>query len=207
MINISSLKHTFYKTNNNCCHLITNLIENRYLAELIKFYPKAGFTQCLRNEGPKKHYSFGIQDIVLQNHINHSAKKNVSDIWFNFAEFILSKEYIDLLTECTNVDLSEMDINISFYKFEKGDWVSPHIDNDNKILTQIFYFNDFWSRDWGGYFNLLGSKHVQDVHFSVPPLVTFSVLIFRTDYSWHMVTPVTDMSRVPRLSVQVEFIK
>lgn len=207
MINISSLTHAFYQKNNNCCHLIANLIKNRYIEELIKFYPKEGFTQCLRNEGSKKHYSFEIQDIVLKNLVNQAAKKYVADIWFNFAEFILSEEYIGCLTESTKVNLREMDINISFYKFKKGNWVSPHIDNEDKILTQIFYFNDFWSRDWGGYFNLLGSKHAQDVHFSVPPLVTFSVLIFRTDYSWHMVTPVTDISRVSRLSMQVEFIK
>ena len=207
MINILSLKHTFYQRDNNCCRIMTNLIDNPYLDQLIQVYPKEGVTHCLRNEGSKKHYSFWIQDIILRNRINNTAKKNVANIWFNFAEFILSKDYIDCLSESTKVNLKEMEINISFYKFEKGDWVSPHIDNSDKILTQIFYFNDFWSRDWGGYFNLLGSKHVHDVHFSVPPLVTFSVLIFRTDCSWHMVTPVTDISKASRLSVQIEFIK
>jgi Rps23 Pro-64 3,4-dihydroxylase Tpa1-like proline 4-hydroxylase len=207
MLNTSRLHNDLAERYQDCCFVLADLLQQDYLTELTSAYPIDGFIPCLRNDGPKKHYSFGILDIVKNKSINEASRNYVSAIWFELVNHLLSADYQNRIAEITNLKLSETTVNISFYKYGYGDWVSPHIDNPDKLVTQIFYFNPVWSAEWGGYFNLLGSEEAQDIIHSIAPLSTHSVLISRTNSSWHMVTPVTNKSDFFRLSMQLEFIK
>lgn len=207
MINLTSISQAMVKKDNVTFALTSNLVDKIFLEKLIEFYPAYGFEECIRNEGPKKHYAFHLINLVLKNEINLKASHLVNPLWIDLAKALLSDEYRGVVSEYLDIDLSEVDVNIGLYKFDPGNWVAPHVDNEDKILTQIFYFNESWSLDWGGHFKLLNSKNAEDEYFSVPPFANFSVLLLRNDFAWHMVTPVAPKAKCPRLSMQLEFIK
>lgn len=206
MIELSSITSALIRNEDVIWALTSNLIKSSVQEDLIKAYPQHGFSKAIRDKGTKKHYSFNLLDLVLNNNIVDDPDKNVDEIWYKFANILLTDEYIELISKKMNINLKDASINIGFYKFNPGDWVEPHIDNPNKLVTQIFYFNEFWDYKWGGYLKLLNSKNAFDEYFSVPPLINYTAILTRSNSAWHMVTPVNDVAKTSRLSMQLEFI-
>lgn len=207
MLNLSSIPSSLTRKDEVTLAITSNLLKAQLLQKLNNFYPQEGFERCVRDSGPKKHYSFDLLELVRDNSINDSVKPFVNPIWIELSQTLLCEKYHDLISKHLNLNLKNAKINVGLYKFKPGDWVAPHIDNEDKILTQIFYFNDYWSMDWGGHFKLLTSNDIEGESFSVPPFSNFSVMLVRNDKAWHMVTPVESIAQQPRLSMQLEFIK
>lgn len=207
MLHIQSINSSLVQRGETTWAVASNLFDSEQEHYLAQSYPTEGFVRQVRESGPKKHYSFSLKNLVIENNFIDSGQSCLDKAWINLAQILMSNEYIEAVSQRLNLNLKDSIINIGFYKFEKGDWVSPHIDNPEKILTQIFYFNEVWSTNWGGFFKLLNSQHSDDTSFSVPPLSIFSTFIARSDASWHMVTPVEVEATQPRRSMQLEFIK
>ncbi len=175
--------------------------------DLTDAYPRHGFTRCARTSGPQKHYSFELLNLVVKDQVLDETKQYIDDKWLNMATSLLSVSYKQSVSQKLGINLDSTTTSIGFYKFGQNDFVSPHVDNENKVLTQIFYFNRFWDKSWGGDLKILGSKKPDDVIFSLAPLSNFSTLIARSEHAWHMVSPVTAHASSPRLSLQLEFIR
>ncbi len=206
MICLHALRYALVKKDQQRWALLSNLISPQYHHDLYCAYPTDGFVRCIRDRGPKKHYSFHLQNLILENKYSPTMY-SVHKIWVELVQQLMSDAYNNALSRCLDISLQSTYINISFYRFDKGDWVAPHIDNEDKIVTQIFYFNPIWSNIWGGCFKLLASHRMEDEQFSVPPLVNFSVAIARSLEAWHCVNPVAEIAKTSRLSLQLEFIK
>lgn len=207
MIQMSSIATSLVEHERKSWALALDLFNTKDQKILSDSYPTHGFTRSIRDSGPKKHYAFSVQQLVVGNSFDDKAKDNIPEVWFKLANTLLSTDYQDAVSQRIGVDLKNAYINIGFYKFEKGDAVSPHIDNDDKILTQVFYFNQRWNSSWGGYFKMLGSNNDNDILFSVPPLSIFSAFIVRCESAWHMVSPIEPNAEECRLSMQLEFIR
>lgn len=207
MIQIQSIDATLIQKNPLTWGIISNIFSPDLQNDLVKFYPKEGFNQCVRNEGPQKHYSFGLLNAVLKNQILDDIFHKLDECWIKIIYSLLSEEYKKSISDKLDINLNNTTVNIGFYKFDKNDWVSPHVDNEDKVLTQIFYFNQFWDINWGGHLKILGAQDPDNVLFLLPPLSNFSALIARSERAWHMVTPVTENAQACRLSMQLEFIK
>jgi Rps23 Pro-64 3,4-dihydroxylase Tpa1-like proline 4-hydroxylase len=127
--------------------------------------------------------------------------------WQRFITEIISPAHIKSVLELAGMVTRDYKINIGFYTFNNGGWISPHIDNPGKIFTQIFYFNPYWDVSWGGNLNLLRSKDSSDLILSIPPLSHYTATIYRSNNAWHMVDPVVPKNNVKRLSLQLEVLE
>ncbi len=189
----------------NFC-LTTNLLHAEMVTTLLNCYPTKNFTKSIRNIGEKKHYILDILPIIETNK-KTPEHANIPIIWQKFIAEITLPTYIETILQLANIVAPTYNINIGFYTFNNGGWVSPHIDNPGKIFTQIFYFNQFWDVTWGGKLNLLQSNNPDDIIFSIPPLSNYTATIFRGNNTWHMVEPVASSNNIQRLSLQLEVLE
>lgn len=190
------LKNSTSNIINNDVILLSNLHLYDDISKLCKQYPLNGYTRYERSAGEKKQYRFEILSIKDCNLLSRE--------WRHFISQIISKEYISLLFKLLQIDDQPYHINVSFFKFAHGDWVDIHLDNEDKIVTNVFYFNSVWDINWGGHFNLYDQQ--KNIILSTPPLTNFSVAIKRSDQSYHSVTPLNNPLH-HRNTLQLEILK
>lgn len=65
--------------------------------------------------------------------------------------------------------------------------MDAHQDMKTKVLTHVIYFNTDWLESDGGCLRILNSSDPEDVHTKVLPNIGNSVVIIRSDTSWHSV--------------------
>jgi Rps23 Pro-64 3,4-dihydroxylase Tpa1-like proline 4-hydroxylase len=75
----------------------------------------------------------------------------------------------------------------------------------DKIVTHVFYFNKFWRKDDGGCLSILRSSDMFDEFASVSPIIGSSVVLLRSEKSWHSVSRVAKNCRRSRRSMTVTF--
>ena len=182
--------------------VFSNLILNEFKDDLISQYPSRGFVKNSRLEGDRKHYQFQVLKLVERSLITSNFQV-LSDLWRNFIQDLYSKQYIDLVCQILNIPTGQYFIDIGLFKYDKGDWVSPHLDHPKKAFTQLFYFNENWDDLWGGLLLLHTGPGFDKVFRFFPPIVETSIL-FKCDNAWHSVTPVTNNAQKERLSLQIE---
>ncbi|HLB43329.1 MAG TPA: 2OG-Fe(II) oxygenase [Gammaproteobacteria bacterium] len=185
--------------------LQNNLIQVDIQPLLVNQFPKEGFTKTSRLEGDGKHYQFEVLNLIQSNEICDSLY-HLSPTWQNFIKELASSAYINNLAKYIQRDLDGLRLDIGLFRFNENDWVDIHIDRKDKILTQLFYFNDYWQEDWGGDLYILSEANLKSVLAKVKPLVSHSATIVRTDNAWHYVSPISNKAEVPRLSLQLEII-
>ncbi|PCG84223.1 hypothetical protein CIB93_20630 [Streptomyces sp. WZ.A104] len=131
--------------------------------------------------------------------------EGLDDIWSAVAEDLTSAEYRERLTELTGHDVRKLKMQAHFWRFDEGAFFQPHVDKPHKMVTQLFYLTDQWSKDMGGCFRVLGSNDAEDVHAEIPPVPNNSIVLRRTDNAWHSVSPVPRGSGRSRTLLQVWF--
>lgn len=186
--------------------LQNNLIQPAIQSQLVAEYPTAGFTRASRLEGSGKHYQFEVLNLIHQNH-HCDALQTLSPIWNQFIKELGSEYYLKQLSHYVEQEFNNIRIDIGMFRFYENDWVEIHTDREDKILTQLFYFNETWENDWGGELYILPEQHLNSILAKVEPHITHSAIIVRSDDAWHYVSPVTQKAINPRLSLQVEIIR
>jgi Rps23 Pro-64 3,4-dihydroxylase Tpa1-like proline 4-hydroxylase len=81
------------------------------------------------------------------------------------------------------------------------DFLGPHTDRCDKIFSHIIYFNPDWDDEWGGHFEILDGDMA--VVTRIRPVCGASVLLGRSDHSWHQVACVRDVAASERRSLLV----
>lgn len=180
-----------------------NLIDPIAMAKLLSEYPSWGFQSVSKNNIDKS-YSFSINNLIIEDKLTE-AYDNLSPIWKTFIDSLANPDYKVLIGQSIGRDILNKKISIAFYQFNDSNWVSPHLDKKNKLFTQLFYFNDQWSEEWGGQLKLLKYPDKENNDFlSILPNNSHSILLPRTDAAWHMVNPVTSKALFPRKTLQFE---
>src|SRR5204863_9356245 len=98
---------------------------------------------------------------------------------------------------------AQMEVNAVHYG--PGARLGPHLDLREKIATQVLYFNETWNAEDGGCINILRSSNAGDVAAEITPIIGHSVVLVRSDRSWHTVTRVVDGCHRSRRSLNVIF--
>ena len=98
-------------------------------------------------------------------------------------------------------------MDIGLRRYNLGHAHFPHTDEPNKVLTHLLFFNQQWSVDWGGCLRILRNSRPESVFQDILPLDRTSVVIIRSDNSWHMVTPLTCPESECRLALRVAFFR
>lgn len=183
-----------------------NLIPASAQKDLLNAYPKEGFKRCQRAVLPGKLYSFSMHPLVDDGSRVDSSLWECC-IWRELVDSILDVSYRQALSEALDIELCDAIINMGLYKFDTGDYVGMHVDREDKIATQIFYFNSLWGVQDGGFLQLFRNNEKNSCFLSLPPLSIYSVAIARDEAAWHAVSPVTELSGQPRMSLQLEYYR
>lgn len=170
---------------------------------LSQTYPTSLFLVHERLVGDNKQYRFSVRQIMKDN--QWLPLQEITQEWQQFLYYLDGKELITNLEEMTGLTLSDCSKDIGLFRFDSGDWVSPHTDHLEKKLTFVIYLNEDWDSSWGGSLAILKSGSKTAIVSEKLPFAGNAVGILRADNSWHMVTPVTERAKSFRKTVQVEF--
>jgi len=173
---------------------------------LTRTYPRDGFKTVDGYDG-EKGYRYEVRSLIGMGATATSHHGRLSAAWRRLAADLLSPAYRRAMSRLTGLDLSALPIEVNVFHFGPGDWQGPHLDLIDKVATHIFYFNQARQSDEGGFFRVLRSRDPNDVAAEIAPVIGNSVVVVRSDQSWHMVSKVAEGSSASRRSMTVTFYR
>lgn len=173
---------------------------------LARTFPRDHFKTVSGYDG-EKGFEYEARSLVGMGAGEPTHAARLSEAWRRLAADLLSDEYRAALSRMTGVELSglRMEANVSHYGARA--WLGPHVDLADKVLTHVLYFNDVWDVEDGGCLTVLRSGKMEDVVRIVPPIVGNSVVLVRSEDSWHAVSRVREGCRNSRRSLTVTFYR
>lgn len=126
--------------------------------------------------------AFGRDEVAFADHL--------SPAWRALGQGLASPAYREALGRLINLDLSDAPFEANVFHFGPRCLLDPHPDLPDKIVTQVLYFNEGWNPADGGCLRILRSSNPDDFVTEVPPLVGRSVVLVRSENSWHGVPAV-----------------
>jgi len=222
MLNLQSIRNSAVQKVPYNWALIQNLLPPKVNLELATSFPHAEF--CL-SAGDGYGYRWGkmlapSEDIPLMlKSRDHrwrqrmTAGRLTSDLghlsptWQQLIKELWTSSYRAALAEMSGLDLKDCLMDIGLRRYNLGHAHFPHTDEPNKVLTHLLFFNQKWSVDWGGCLRILHNSRPESIFQDILPLDHTSVVIMRSENSWHMVTPLTCPESECRLALRVAFFQ
>jgi Rps23 Pro-64 3,4-dihydroxylase Tpa1-like proline 4-hydroxylase len=183
---------------------IDRLFSESNAAALSATFPRDRFKTVKGHDG-EKDYEYVSRSLVHMGADQPTHAEGLSPAWRTLAEDLLSVEYRAALSRLTGHDLSTAPMEVNVVHYGPGAWLGPHLDLREKVVTHVLYFNDEWDPARGGCLNILRSSNPADLHATIPPVVGNSVLLVRSNTSWHSVSRVAADCQTSRRSVNVIF--
>jgi Rps23 Pro-64 3,4-dihydroxylase Tpa1-like proline 4-hydroxylase len=121
--------------------------------------------------------------------------------WRTLIEDFASIEYRRLVASVLDQPCAA-NIELRLVRHAAGDFLDPHTDRADKLFSHAVYFNAVWSEDWGGQMEILDGGAMTAVARVVPRLGA-SVLLARSESSWHRVAQVVDTAVPERRSLLI----
>ena len=151
---------------------------------LMRGFPDSEFRHLdSRSEG--KQYSMSGRSAT-------SAIDGLTEEWRGLLCSLEAESYRRALGTLLGIDLSDLREEITLWRYCAGDYLGPHTDKEDKIVTHIFYFSEpDWSAAHGGCLDILAGEEPTAVVRRIVPICGRSVVLVRSDRSWHAVTPQT----------------
>ena len=165
-------------------------------AALTQSFPSTGFTPA-RQDTADKHFVNEVRNDV--------SSPDLAPPWRALIQQVTTDGYRTALEQLTGIDLSAGIVRAAFWRYGPECWLSPHPDDASKFLSHVMYFNADWPADGGGHLLINRSNDMTDIHVQVTPVAGSSVVIVRSDTSWHAVQPVAATNPRTRHSLTVVF--
>lgn len=185
---------------------IDDLFSPSDAAALASTYPLDHF-KLVSGRGGEKDYEYEARALIRMGATKASYPEELSEAWKGFAADLLSPEYRQAMSRLTGCDLTTAPLEVNVFHYGPGSSLGAHPDLSDKVVTNVFYFNESWNPDDGGCLSILRSADDKDVAAVIPPLVGTAAVLVRSDNSWHAVAPVVNGSRLSRRSVTVTFYR
>jgi SM-20-related protein len=173
---------------------------------LVKTFPRDHFKTVTGYDG-EKGYQYEARSLIAMGADTPTHPEFLSPAWRGLADDLLSREYCDAMAQLTKVKLENLPIEANVFHYGRNAWLGPHVDLPDKVMTHVFYFNDEWDEQDGGCLTILRNGEMTEVVKVVPPLVGNSVVVVRSDNSWHAVSRVREKCRRSRRSLTVTFYR
>jgi len=125
--------------------------------------------------------------------------------WAELMSALRSTAYRDAMSRLTGIALADAGCEVNAWEYLPGDWLSPHVDKERKLVTQIFYLTRHWHDGDGGRLVIL-DRDARNVARFLPPLLGSSAVVVRSPDSWHAVEESAPASQ-PRRSLTITFTK
>lgn len=131
---------------------------------------------------------------------------SLSPSWLQLVDDLMSDEYLAAMEALTGIDLTGTLRELICFRQPKGGFLDPHPDNPEKPVSHVIYFSDpTWSEDDGGCLGILRSRDAADIAEVVEPRLDRSVVLVRSDSSWHGYPPVRTDAKGDRMALQLFF--
>ncbi|WP_329571325.1 2OG-Fe(II) oxygenase [Kitasatospora sp. NBC_01266] len=172
-------------------------------------FAAAGFVRNERQyaEAGGKRYLMYNRYVVKDGKPVPESLASLSETWQQLITEILGDPYRAALGALTGVDLDGCALEARLDRYTQGCWIEPHTDRPDKVVTQLFYFNEPWREEWQGEFRVLRGPDLDDCARKVLPRLGTSVVMRRSDRSWHGVPPIVEGTGQDRLSLLVHFVR
>jgi Rps23 Pro-64 3,4-dihydroxylase Tpa1-like proline 4-hydroxylase len=110
--------------------------------------------------------------------------------WRQVIDALRDARYQAAVAELAEVPLDDTTLTIDLWEYRSGDWLAPHVDKPEKVVTQLFYFSRDWHPDAGGRLLVLASADSQEHPAErLRPTTGASAVLVRSESSWHAVEP------------------
>jgi SM-20-related protein len=173
-------------------------------ADLAASFPHDKFKKVTGYDGEKS-YEYVSRSLIHMGAGAPSHPEGLSPAWRTLGIGLLSDEYRAALAEISGQDLRSAQLEVNVVHYGPGAWLGPHLDLREKLMTHVLYFNESWDAENGGNLCILGSSDPSDVIAQILPVVGNSVLLVRSNQSWHMVSRVANGCQTSRRSMNVIF--
>lgn len=189
--------------------LFDNLIPKPQLEELNNTFPPIKIFP--QREKPAQRPSIVVYDETLELVSNRTKKRTYYDVnklsntWQTLIQELHSPSYRKSLAELTGLNLDNNLIRITLSRVDKI-VNHPHPDGSKISLTHVFYLSDEdWNIEWGGCLQILLNEQLESVFREIPPRNGNSVILIRSDNSWHNVSPILPHVSQHRMGIGVRF--
>lgn len=146
----------------------------------------------------EKTYRFATVDLDAR------LAREVDGGWAALVGALTGPDYRAVMSELTGVPLADSTLSLALWEYRGGDWLAPHVDKPDKLVTQIFYFTEDWVEDHRGRLLILDAPDTAAVSHALPPRSGGSAILVRSESSWHAVEPLS-ASATPRRSLTATF--
>ena len=177
--------------------VVNGFFDRSFALRLAQEFPSDGF----RRAGTSTKL-FHVRSLVVDGRLPSSVG-GLPDAWRAIGHLIASAAYREMLGDLVSRDLMGLRLDATLCRYPPGCSLAPHTDRDIRDTTHILYFNRQWRREWGGMLRILRSAHVDDVIEEVLPELHTSVVMVRSERSWHAVTAVAGDVSQERMSLLV----
>ncbi|MHC5931656.1 2OG-Fe(II) oxygenase [Nostoc sp.] len=189
--------------------LFDNLIPKSQLIELRNSFPPIEVFP--KREKPHHRPAIVVYDDT-EEFIDESRKKNyypstsLSSIWQSLVEELHSSAYRESIAKLTGLNLEQQFISIFLSRLDPIVNAS-HSDSEGIILSHLLYFGrEDWETEWGGCLQILLNEQLESLFQEIPPRNGNSVVLVRSENSWHNVSPVSSPeASQDRLNILVRF--
>ncbi|MEU7723855.1 2OG-Fe(II) oxygenase [Streptomyces sp. NPDC040724] len=110
-----------------------------------------------------------------------------SPAWRHLVEALSHDRYRAAVAGLTGVALDDTDLSLDLWEYRDGDWLAPHVDKPEKLVTQLFYFSESWHPEAGGHLLVLDGGDSDRPVERLRPTTGASALLVRSETSWHAV--------------------
>jgi Rps23 Pro-64 3,4-dihydroxylase Tpa1-like proline 4-hydroxylase len=131
--------------------------------------------------GPAKSYRLRTTELTA-----HRAQALGGD-WGLLRDALAGPAYREHISRLTGVSLEDSTFTLDLWEYRTGDWLAPHVDKPEKLVTQIFYLAEDWRPGDGGRLLVLATDDPASVVRTLPPRLGSSAILVRSDTSWHAV--------------------
>ena len=175
-------------------------------AALGKTFPRDHFKTVEGYDG-EKGYQYEARSLIAMGADAPTRAQFLSPAWQRLAEDLLSPAYRESMSRLTGDELVDLSIEANVFHYGRSAWLGPHVDLADKVITHVFYFNEVWNESDGGCLIILRAGDIAQIVKVIPPLVGNSVVVVRSENSWHAVSRVREQCRSSRRSMTVTFYR
>lgn len=171
--------------------------------ELAESFPKTGF-RLVSGSGGGKRYRYKSRCLLATG--GRTFTNALSGCWADLISDLAGSDYRQALSNFIGVDLSKCELEVTAHLYAANAHLDPHTDLVEKVATHVLYFNEVWDCRSGGCVQILKSGNIHDAAASIQPLVGSSVVLVRSEDSWHAVPGVQTANGEIRRSVTATFL-
>lgn len=185
---------------------IDKLFSREDAEALADSFPRDNYKTVTGYDG-EKGFQYEARSLLHMGADVPTYQQELSLPWRELARDLLSREYREAMSQLVELDLTKVQVEANVFHYGQSAWLGPHVDLEDKMVTHVLYFNREWNVEDGGCLTVLESGDATNPVKVIPPLIGNSVVLVRSNKSWHAVSRVRECCRTSRRSLSVTFYR